>query len=158
MLSCVCTCAAVHREEETQRAIGCAGAGMDGVMLEESSQELGAHSDPARTNCKSHQLQRELGWNQPGEGFSGQEGPLGAVTKAFCRPKGPRQVEVSPLCCLWCEPRGKSRLSSWLPGEAVPIPISPALLLPHPWERRSAVLTVLKPSPSHPCTPWAVLT
>lgn len=156
MLSCVCTCAAMH-QEETQRAIGCAGAGMDGVMLEESPQELGARSDPARTNCKSHQLQRELGWNQPGEGFSGQEGPLGAVTKAFCSPKGPRQVEVSPLCCLWCEPHGKSRLPSWLPGEAAPIPISPALLLPHPWERRSAVLTVLKPSPSHPCTPWAVL-
>lgn len=118
----------------------------------------GARSDPARTNCKSHQLQRELGWNQPGEGFSGQEGPLGAVTKAFCNPKGPRQVEVSPLCCLWCEPHGKSRLPSWLPGEAAPIPISPALLLPHPWECWSAVLTVLKPSPSHPCTPWAVLT
>lgn len=124
-------------------------------------QELGALSDPARTNCKSQQPQ----W----AGISLAKGSLDAPQarkghlerspKAFAAPKGQGRWK-----CPLFAPSGESPMANpacpegtqqpGLPGEAVPVPTSPALLLPHPWEHQSLVLTVLKPPPSHP---WAAL-
>ena len=60
----MCTCAAVHWEE-TQKAIDCTEAGIDGIAVEElfpgaESSLRPAQADPAMPNCKSDQPWREL--------------------------------------------------------------------------------------------------
>lgn len=89
--------------KEHKEQLGCAGAGIDGVLLSRSYfQELGARPDPAgQTLNPTSSRGSWAGISLGKERFSGcpprlpgQEWSPGGVTKAFCSPKEPRQVEM----------------------------------------------------------------